>query len=427
VSEKTEESWLPNLVGGVSIWKLADDLNEDKFFGGRLLVPETEGSETLPSKVSWDLTGLVPLSEARASHGEEVQQAIEDFFECLECVGKVFGDESSGFHAYKDAFTVPALDAEGDDNYFYDPAKKMLLVINWGASPRSITSSRDFLFGYLDFDQLFEKERADAGVGGGGGGATAAAGAAEAAKADGDEEGEEEEEEKEKKDGLPWWAWALAVAAIIVLLLLVFFFLDPCNRDRGNRGLILPDGAVLLEDGGVLLPDGNVVDPETFMDGGADAAADGGADAAGDGGGDAAGDGGGDAAGDGGGDAAGDGGGSGDGGGAGDGGGSGDGDGGAGGGGGGGGSGGAGGEIPPSEIIYVPVDLIPSGGGGARDPSHRVHFHPDATAWRIAGGANNVRGTRLLGREYHVWLKPGRSFDSVNVQWRDGAGRWHNH
>ncbi len=41
-------TWLPNLVGGVSIWKLAVDLNEAKFFDGRLLVPETEGSESLP-------------------------------------------------------------------------------------------------------------------------------------------------------------------------------------------------------------------------------------------------------------------------------------------------------------------------------------------------------------------------------------------
>ena len=31
-------TWLPNLVGGVSIWKLAVDLNEKKFFDGSLLV-----------------------------------------------------------------------------------------------------------------------------------------------------------------------------------------------------------------------------------------------------------------------------------------------------------------------------------------------------------------------------------------------------
>ena len=56
------DSWLPNLVGGVSIWKLAPDLNEARFFDGRLLVPETEGSDSLPARVEWDLTGLVPLA-----------------------------------------------------------------------------------------------------------------------------------------------------------------------------------------------------------------------------------------------------------------------------------------------------------------------------------------------------------------------------
>src|SRR5262249_15140911 len=40
MSEGAKATWLPNLVGGVSIWKLARDLNETKFFDGRLLVPE---------------------------------------------------------------------------------------------------------------------------------------------------------------------------------------------------------------------------------------------------------------------------------------------------------------------------------------------------------------------------------------------------
>ena len=56
--------WLPNLVEGVSIWKLARDLNEDKFMGGRLLVPETEGSDSLPTSIQWNLEGLLPLAEA---------------------------------------------------------------------------------------------------------------------------------------------------------------------------------------------------------------------------------------------------------------------------------------------------------------------------------------------------------------------------
>ena len=65
MTESKENTWLPNLVGGVSIWKLAVDLNEPKFFDGRLLVPETEGSESLPVTVRWDLTGLTPLLNYR--------------------------------------------------------------------------------------------------------------------------------------------------------------------------------------------------------------------------------------------------------------------------------------------------------------------------------------------------------------------------
>ena len=52
---RANATWLPNLVGGVSIWKLAIDLNEPKFFDGRLLVPETEGSDSLPVTVRWNV------------------------------------------------------------------------------------------------------------------------------------------------------------------------------------------------------------------------------------------------------------------------------------------------------------------------------------------------------------------------------------
>ena len=116
-------TWLPNLVGGTSIWKLAVDLNEPKFFDGRLLVPETEGSESLPVTVRWDLTGLIPLKEAREKHPDETAAATTDFQTALERVAKVFATPSSGFDKYKDAFTVPSLDADGGANYFYSPAK----------------------------------------------------------------------------------------------------------------------------------------------------------------------------------------------------------------------------------------------------------------------------------------------------------------
>ena len=80
----SDATWLPNLVGGTSIWKLGVDLNEAKFMDGRLLVPETEGSESLPVTVRWDLTGLVPLSEARAKHPEDSAAAIRDFQAALQ-------------------------------------------------------------------------------------------------------------------------------------------------------------------------------------------------------------------------------------------------------------------------------------------------------------------------------------------------------
>ncbi|HVJ90559.1 MAG TPA: hypothetical protein VM580_12210, partial [Labilithrix sp.] len=127
-----DSTWLPNLVGGTSIWKLAVDLNEAKFFDGSLLVPETEGSESLPVTVRWDLTGLVPLKEAREKYPEETLAATREFESALERVAEVFATPNSGFDKYKDAFTVPSLDADDGANYFFSPAKKKLFVINWG-------------------------------------------------------------------------------------------------------------------------------------------------------------------------------------------------------------------------------------------------------------------------------------------------------
>ncbi len=150
-----ETTWLPNLVGGVSIWKLAPDLNEEKFFGGRLLVPETEGSESLPTTVRWNLSGLVPLSEARSAHGADATAAVEEFRACLERVAKTFADEDSGYHRYRDALTVPSLEAGTTDNYFYSPTDKRLYVINWGATPRTLAGQKEFLFGYAEFGKVF--------------------------------------------------------------------------------------------------------------------------------------------------------------------------------------------------------------------------------------------------------------------------------
>ena len=158
---KPPQSWLPNLVGGVSIWKLASDLNDPKHFDGRLLEPETEGSDSLPTKVSWDLTGMIPLSEARQKHPEEAERAIGEFVAALKRVSAEFDDEASGYHKFKEAFTVPGLDADDGAHYHYHPAEKKLYVINWGASPRTLRQEQNFLFGYGSFDEIYDGDVPD--------------------------------------------------------------------------------------------------------------------------------------------------------------------------------------------------------------------------------------------------------------------------
>jgi hypothetical protein len=481
------ESWLPNLVGGVSIWKLAPDLNEEQFFGGRLLVPETEGSDSLPVRVEWDLTGLVPLPEARAKHAERVEQAIGEFFACLERTAKVFEKGGSGYDRYKSAFTVPALDADGGAHYFFSPRDGQLKVINWGASPRKIRHDKHYLFGYQEFAALIRKEQ----EGGGGAavgalgaamaaGATAEAsgpdapdgggGASEDAKKDGkdDEKKDEGEEEKGALWGKPWWMWVLYLVGLLFLIGLIFAILRECQGPQGGAsgvdgGARAMDGAV-ASDAGIETPiyghasdDGGPPATELHGDGGA-SASDGGAGAGADGGAatDAgAGSGGGEGSGgegsggegsggegsggegSGGEGSGGEGGGGSGGGGSG---GGGSGGGGSGGGGsGGGGSGGGGSEAPPrnedGEPIYGEV-RTPSGGvvywapgegGRAVQLPHRQYFHPDAQQWRIVGGTRKIYDYSGAGSNFSVFLRPGESFDGVRVQWRDGRGTWHDH
>ena len=161
----SKPNWLPNLVGGVSIWKLAQDLNQQRFFDGRLLVPETEGSESLPTTVTWDVASLVPLREARAKHPAETDKAVKDFLACLDVVSKELASSESGYFKFKDALTFPSgLDGAGEDGaYFFDPASGKLKVINWGASPREIAGSQKLVFGWEDWGAL-RKAGAAAGV-----------------------------------------------------------------------------------------------------------------------------------------------------------------------------------------------------------------------------------------------------------------------
>lgn len=419
------ESWLPNLIGGVSIWKLAPDLNEEQFFDGRLLVPETEGSDSLPVRVTWDLTGMIPLPEAREKH--DVKPAIEQFFACLERTAKVFEEGGSGYDKYKAAFTVPALDADGGAHYFYDPSDRKLKVINWGASPRKIKHEKQYLFGYQDFGALIRKEQEAAAARGDAPGGKK--GAAAAAKSEsGPSEAKEEKKDDEKKDdeeekgvlwGRPWWVWILYLIGLLFLLALLIAFLQDCSgrtRDGADAGT-LGDGGLQaiygesVDDGGPaatdMRADGSVAGTDAGVsadagpfDAGVDASIDAGPFDAGpvrD----------------------------------------------------------AGRVIttrngrPIYESdprIRVPRDRhgrvvwgrhrdpdgswrywIPGEDGYGEPLPSREYFHNDAMQWRIIGGTGKIYDHSSAGSRFYVFLHPGENFDGVVVQWRDRAGNWHDH
>jgi hypothetical protein len=429
-----QESWLPNLVGGVSIWKLAVDLNDPKFMDGRLLEPDTEGSDSLPARVSWDLTGLVPLRDARRDHPAELEKAIAEFFACLEKVREQLEDADSGYDKYREAFTIPGLDVDDGGHYFYGPESGKLYVIDWGASPRSIQHEQAFLFGYDSFRELYDQEGIEPAAAAAGSkaaaadaeaapeGAAAAAGIAEPAPKEPEKKGDEKAEDKKDDEGegagRPWWVWLLVALGAIALVVILLLLLQQC--DEQQNALQGADAGADAGQGGA-------------TDAGADATA---ASTAGGGGsGGEGGSGGGDP-------------GSGGAGGAGTGG---AGTGGAGTGGGDDGSGGddsSGGTTPIPAPGVVPggggtfggtVLVIPGGGAGSGSgsgtpptppkpgQSHRAHFHPGAIAWRVQQGFQHVDSVQTEGRTYHVYLKPGATFEKVRVQWQDRNGRWHDH
>ena len=400
-----DATWLPNLVGGTSIWKLAVDLNEAKFFDGRLLVPETEGSESLPVTVRWDLTGLIPLAEATAKHPFETNQAIQEFQAALDRVAVVFKTPNSGFDKYKAAFTVPSLEADGGGNYFYSPEQKKLHVINWGASPRSMGGKAEYVFGYEDWGKKFEDKTAVpaapalapvAAAAAVGGAAVAAAAAVEAPK----EEKKEEPKKTEEKKKKPWWAWLIFALVVVGIVLLVLFLLKACDEPKGvsadaaAEAAALEAGADAATDAGVdaaaLSDAGDAGDAGALSDAGdAGALSDAGSDAGKDGGLAMNDD---------------------------------DDDDGPAGGGGGGGAGGGGGGGP------VTVTIGPAGGGtGPKAGPHRKHYMDQAQAWRVSGGKQKVSRTEQSGHRYDVWLGAGQTFEGVRVEWQDSAGKWHVH
>ena len=413
-------TWLPNLVGGVSIWKLAVDLNEAKFFDGRLLVPETEGSESLPVTVRWDLTGLVPLRDARAKYPGDVDKAVKDFQGALDRVAKVFATKDSGFDKYKTAFTVPSVEAEDGGNYFYSPTTQKLYVINWGASPRSMAGRAEYVFGYEDWGKAF-KDKDGGALGGGSVSALATASAVAAADAAKKDQKKREEEEKkakdkdEKKDDgkkRPWWMWPLFALIAIALILLALFLLKACEA---QNNLMTADGG---EAGAEAAADGSndsAASGDAMGEAGDDAAGDAGADAAGDAAGDAAAD----AAGDGG-DAGKD-------------------------------AGkdaaasnddeeddgddtesdielGPDGKPKPGGKVIIMMGGAPGGSGpAAKKAPHRRHYQADAVKWRVAAGNEKVTRTETRGKRFDVWLAKGKTFQGVGVEWQDKAGKWHAH
>jgi hypothetical protein len=385
----TDSTWLPNLVGGTSIWKLAVDLNEPKFFDGRLLVPETEGSESLPVTVRWDLTGLVPLAEAQSKYPEDTAAATRDFQACLERVARVFSTPNSGFDKYKEAFTVPALDADGGAHYFYSPEKKKLYVTNWGASPRSMGGKAEYVFGYEDWS----KHWGEIAAVGAAGAALASAAATEAAAPAKAEDGEAKDRKKaEEKRERPWWVWPLIGLIIIVLILLALFLLKACEESKiaGAHDAAIVDAATdaaALEagadassvedagDAGTLGDAGDAGVDASALDAGRDASTDGGLTLIDDDddepGGTIVGS--------------------------------------------------SGGSSGGKVIVQV------GPGGGAKTSVHRKHYSDQAQAWRITTGTNKVSRTEQRGQRFDVWLMPGQSFEGVRVEWQDKAGKWHPH
>jgi outer membrane protein OmpA-like peptidoglycan-associated protein len=151
------DAWLPNLVGEVSMWNLAGDLNRPAVFDGRLLEPSIEGPDNLPTKVEWNVTELVPLAEARAIDPEGVERAIADFARCVESARVLFEDPA--FAKLRPAFTLPSIESP---HYFFGDGR--LFVANWGASPRRIAQKSELVIDGLRFAELARKGARRAGA-----------------------------------------------------------------------------------------------------------------------------------------------------------------------------------------------------------------------------------------------------------------------
>ena len=224
--------WLPNLVGDVSIWRLAPDLNHEALFGGCLLEPRTEGSDTLPSSVEWDVTGLLSLERAAAEDRARLETAVRSFCDRVERARALF-EEDRAYARFRDAFTLPAWSET--HAYLFDPKRAELRVLNWGAHPRGAGARSDRVIGYGALGAAVRRRRAQVGEGKPSAGDRDARGADQGA-----------------------WRFVLGGLALVLALVLVGIVLLVVMPPGGEvvAGAAVPDGAV--PDGAV--PDGAVPD-----------------------------------------------------------------------------------------------------------------------------------------------------------------------
>ncbi len=407
-------TWLPNLVGGVSIWKLASELNAPNFFDGRLLIPVTEGSESLPVTVRWDLTGLLPLHEARARSPLDVDRALTELRDALGSIAAVFATPDSGFEHYKSAFTIPALEADDGRHYLYSVAKKKVYIINWGASPRAMIGRAEHVFSYEDWATKFAPQsplvpaaaslsRLASSSFGTVGGHREVARLARIAGEIGSSEPPVAQGPRVHGKARAWWTWPLVALLTLSVALLAVFVLKTCEAQvstaSGSSGAPLPRQASSdfpMSDGGqaeTRRPIAAVHDAGPTLDvsaGISDASSDGStADAAKE-------------------------------------------------------SARSSAEEDDdddgthlgSAAVGSKVTLMAGGSAGGSDSGSgpaaklgpfRRHIQAEAVKWRITSGNDKVARSESQAKRFDVWLAPGRTFQGVGVEWQDKSKKWHPH
>ena len=146
------------MVGRVHLAARAPTLNVDALFAGCLVEPEVDGPDALPDRVEWDLTGLVPLAEASARHPEAVAEAERELLERAARAAELFA--TPAYERFREAFTLP--DLERHEHWFFDPAKRRLRVIRWGAQARGIEAKETRVYGPAELVEAVQAREAEA-------------------------------------------------------------------------------------------------------------------------------------------------------------------------------------------------------------------------------------------------------------------------